>query len=780
MIYRFSSFTLIQQCAAIFLVAFVAFGWIMVEDASAYDKKVLFEDFTSTTCPPCASFGPTQERYLEELGDIVVPIAIHVWWPGDSDPWWQDNQNENRARVQYYGINSVPALYCDGTVIGNRNDMRAIIRNRADDESSLSITLNARIIDDILSVGVDITSDDELNNVTLFVALKEIHVEYRGVNNWMDHYDAMVKMIPGANGTRFSIEADETLEFELEQDMDGLGWHDLEEDNLLLICWVQAGNREVLQAEETDFTGYDGYFYGNVTNNMTEEAIEGAEVVINEVNRSCITDEDGFFSFELVSIESFTVNVTRPGYTDIDEANFTFDGEEELEVEIRMLHPELEHNPPEITVELPEGETTRVDVHVVNGGDGPLEFTTSLRAARAEGGFWDQIDELENGDIANDDRIQATLFFQNYFWVVGGQRSDEPNMLYKISLGGQLEESWEQASCSNYGWRDLTTDGEFIYAVDSTYIAQINPNTGQVTDVRIPTPLNPCQAVTWDAEHELFWVTSISQNVFGIDREGNVIHEVNNSFRFRTSGITYFANDPDDYKLYILSNDQNGGVRLIKCNHLTNDTLTVAMLPIGDRERSGGCSMTNELCDFTWAFLGQMQAGDDILRVYEASSDFWWLNVTPPEGYLDPSDEMDVHVDISSADPEPNQTYETHLQFNHNSPAEGSIWVDITMTVTLGLEQDSEYMPVEYGLTDIYPNPFNAVSNISFNLDRASNITLTLHDLTGRQITELSNNYMQAGKYSVQLNAVDWPSGLYMVRLDDGSRVSMKKVALLK
>ncbi|MDP8238273.1 MAG: T9SS type A sorting domain-containing protein [Candidatus Hatepunaea meridiana] len=552
------------------------------------------------------------------------------------------------------------------------------------------------------------------------------------------------------------------------------------------VCFINFDNSrdfnraEFLEDLIIELTGYGGDFYGRVVDNMYDEGVADAEVIINECGLSCITDGEGFFTIEAVPIESFTVNVTRWGYTEIDEADFTFDGEEELEVEIRMLHPELEHNTPEISVELPEDETTRVDINIVNGGDGPLEFTTSLRGARAEGDFWDQIDELDNGDILNDDRIQATLFFQDYFWVVGGQRSDEPNMLYKISLDGELEESWEQASYSNYGWRDLTTDGEFIYAVDSTYIAQINPNTGQVTDVRIPTPLNPCQAVAWDAEHELFWVTSISQNVYGIDSDGNVFYEVNNSFRFRTSGITYFADDPDGYKLYILSNDRDGGVRLIKCNHQTNDTTTVAMLPIDDRERSGGCTMTNELLEFTWVLLAQMQAGDDILRVYEASSDFYWLSVTPRAGYLVSNDEMNVHVDISSADLEPNQTYEAYLQFSHNTPQEGAYWVDISLSVTANSAPSDSEVPLEYGLISAYPNPFNAVSTISFALDRASDVSLTMHNLAGRQVATLLEDNRNSGSYNVSVNASSLPSGMYMVRLSDGERVSYLKVALLK
>jgi len=243
-----------QRNAIFCFIALVAICWMSVKDASAYERKVLFEDFTSTTCPPCAVFAETQEAYLEELGEAVVPIAFHVWWPGNSDPWWQDNQADNRTRVEYYGVDSVPRLFCDGDQIVNRNNMLNIIRNRSSVESPLEITLDGEIEDDVLDVNITVTSEDDIDNLTLFVALNEEHAEYRAVNNWMDHYDAMVKMIPDAHGDDFDIEGDQTLEFEFEQDMDGLGWHELDQGNLILVCWVQNNDREVQQAQNSFMT----------------------------------------------------------------------------------------------------------------------------------------------------------------------------------------------------------------------------------------------------------------------------------------------------------------------------------------------------------------------------------------------------------------------------------------------------------------------------------------------------------------------------------------------
>ncbi len=207
----------------------------------------------------------------------------------------------------------------------------------------------------------------------------------------------------------------------------------------------------------------------------------------------------------------------------------------------------------------------------------------------------------------------------------------------------------------------------------------------------------------------------------------------------------------------------------------------MADLQVAEGERSGGCSFNNELYPFTWAFIVQMQATDDWMRTYEASSDFFWVEATPRIVYPEPDDGMNMHLDLSTDGLELNETYNAYLQIIHNTPVEGAIWIDISMTVTensaplAGVD-----VPLEYGLVSANPNPFNAVSTVNFRLDRASNVKLTVHDLAGRQVAMLTEGHMSGGEYSMPIDGTTWTSGMYLVRLCDGSRVSLKKVTLLK
>ncbi|MDP8237643.1 MAG: T9SS type A sorting domain-containing protein [Candidatus Hatepunaea meridiana] len=89
-------------------------------------------------------------------------------------------------------------------------------------------------------------------------------------------------------------------------------------------------------------------------------------------------------------------------------------------------------------------------------------------------------------------------------------------------------------------------------------------------------------------------------------------------------------------------------------------------------------------------------------------------------------------------------------------------------------------IPDEFYLSNAYPNPFNAVTTISYGLPNASNITLHIYDISGRLITTLYNNHREAGHYKVVWNAETAAAGIYCVQMEaDGFRY-VRKVVLVK
>jgi hypothetical protein len=65
-------------------------------------------------------------------------------------------------------------------------------------------------------------------------------------------------------------------------------------------------------------------------------------------------------------------------------------------------------------------------------------------------------------------------------------------------------------------------------------------------------------------------------------------------------------------------------------------------------------------------------------------------------------------------------------------------------------------------------------------LPQASNVKLTIYNVLGQKVAELINGFKAAGSYTVDWNASNLSSGMYIYRLEAGANVLTKKMTLLK
>jgi len=89
-------------------------------------------------------------------------------------------------------------------------------------------------------------------------------------------------------------------------------------------------------------------------------------------------------------------------------------------------------------------------------------------------------------------------------------------------------------------------------------------------------------------------------------------------------------------------------------------------------------------------------------------------------------------------------------------------------------------IPEIFTITAAYPNPFNAEAIIEYELPRSGQYTLTIHDLTGTEITRLSKGWQIAGVYQTVWNAAGAPSGTYLIRLNGRNSGAARAIQLVR
>jgi len=94
----------------------------------------------------------------------------------------------------------------------------------------------------------------------------------------------------------------------------------------------------------------------------------------------------------------------------------------------------------------------------------------------------------------------------------------------------------------------------------------------------------------------------------------------------------------------------------------------------------------------------------------------------------------------------------------------------------------SEIMPLpnEFSLDRAYPNPFNPTTTLSFAIPVDSEVSISVYNLQGREVSSLVNGNMDAGYHSITWNADSHASGVYFVKMVAGEYVDTQKLMFIK
>lgn len=88
--------------------------------------------------------------------------------------------------------------------------------------------------------------------------------------------------------------------------------------------------------------------------------------------------------------------------------------------------------------------------------------------------------------------------------------------------------------------------------------------------------------------------------------------------------------------------------------------------------------------------------------------------------------------------------------------------------------------PSCYELFQNYPNPFNPVTFIPFYISIKTLVRISLFDIQGREVQVLIDKILTAGNYNLKWDASNYPSGVYLCKMQANGFVYSQKLLLVK
>ncbi len=252
---------------------------------------------------------------------------------------------------------------------------------------------------------------------------------------------------------------------------------------------------------------------------------------------------------------------------------------------------------------------------------------------------------------------------------------------------------------------------------------------------------------------------------------------------FQTSDKGYLTFGNNEYsnqniKLYFLKTDSLGNYQWSK---IYGDTNTFYQMLYGENAVRSTYNNTFYISGFST----DLPLGDTnkifLLNVDENGNRIWekfykkdtlhlrgfGIDQTSDSGFVISGDAFDSPI-ITNSRSDPQYLYVLKLDKN------GTL-------NPIGISNNQQIVPKIFRIISAYPNPFNPVCNIIFELNKQQYLTIKMYDVLGKEVGILAERYYNSGKYSIKINSVNYASGIYFVKIKAATgQTEVKSIALIK
>jgi hypothetical protein len=207
------------------------------------NKRPCFEEFTSSTCGPCAGFNSQFVPWCEMHADELTLVKYQMDWPGNGDPYYTEEGGE---RKDYYGVVWVPWLQAEGKFTGTNTSAAQAVLDQAANEPGLMKIASAFSMSKGSTINITTTVLPFANfndfRVHMVVFEKET-TQNTGNNGETSFQHVMMKMIPDANGTSVNLVDRQPQTFTYSVDLSGTNVEEWDDLGVAIICQDYASKK---------------------------------------------------------------------------------------------------------------------------------------------------------------------------------------------------------------------------------------------------------------------------------------------------------------------------------------------------------------------------------------------------------------------------------------------------------------------------------------------------------------------------------------------------------
>ncbi len=157
-------------------------------------------------------------------------------------------------------------------------------------------------------------------------------------------------------------------------------------------------------------------------------------------------------------------------------------------------------------------------------------------------------------------------------------------------------------------------------------------------------------------------------------------------------------------------------------------------------------------------------------------------NIIYEKHFVPPQNEGDIHLVSAMKTSNGDLIFAGNSYIDTNATSE-DVFVARTDSMLyappISIQSQNINVTEQFRLYQNFPNPFNPVTNIKYEIPKDVNVSIKIYDILGREVFSF-NEYKKAGSYEVQFDGSDFASGMYFYKLETDGFSDTKKMVLLK